>query len=144
MFASIARPGIGSGLCPVGGPDTPVLDATEAIMSKATKTPTKATARARTSSPKPRSSAHIQSKRASKSPGKASPAAAMTTKSKCDQVIELLRRNKGASIAELQEATGWKAHSVRGLLSGTVKKRMGLSVTSVKPDGERRYLIGKA
>lgn len=68
-----------------------------------------------------------------------------TPLSKCDQVLKLLRRNKGASLAELQEVTGWQAHSVRGFLSGTVKKRMGLSLFSVKPDkGDRRYMISEA
>lgn len=66
-------------------------------------------------------------------------------KPKCDQVLQLLRRNKGASLADLQEATGWQAHSVRGFLSGTVKKRMGLSLSSDKLEhGERRYFIVEA
>ena len=69
----------------------------------------------------------------------------MTKKPKRDQVLALLRRNKGASVAELRDATGRQAHSVRGFLSGTVKKRLGLSLTSIKEDGgERRYLIGEA
>lgn len=76
---------------------------------------------------------------------KVKPAALGQAPSKCDQVLKLLRRNKGASLAELQEVTGWQAHSVRGFLSGTVKKRMGLSLSSVKSDkGERRYMIGEA
>lgn len=61
---------------------------------------------------------------------------------KADKVIKLLRRKNGATIADMQKATGWQAHSVRGLLSGTVRKRMGLDVTSQRPDGkERRYHI---
>jgi hypothetical protein len=40
------------------------------------------------------------------------------------------------------KATGWQAHSVRGFLSGTVGKKMGLAVTSSKgDDGERRYSV---
>ena len=40
------------------------------------------------------------------------------------------------------KATGWQAHSVRGFLSGTVGKKMGLTVTSTKgADGERRYAV---
>ncbi|MGV8996869.1 MAG: DUF3489 domain-containing protein [Parvibaculaceae bacterium] len=62
--------------------------------------------------------------------------------SKSEQVLKLLRRKKGASLAEMQEATGWQAHSVRGFLSGTVKKRMGLPLQSEQSEkGGRRYLI---
>ena len=66
------------------------------------------------------------------------------TETKADVVIKLLRRKNGATIADLQKATGWQAHSVRGLLSGTVTKRMGLGVES-KPDskGTRRYRVAK-
>src|SRR4029077_16099795 len=60
------------------------------------------------------------------------------------QVIDLLRRPQGASIAELVEATGWQQHSVRGVIAGALKKKLGLAVTSKKAeDGERRYWIQK-
>jgi hypothetical protein len=56
--------------------------------------------------------------------------------------IELLKRPEGATIEQLQKATGWQAHSVRGFLAGTVKKKLGLSLASEKPeDGTRRYRI---
>ena len=43
---------------------------------------------------------------------------------------------------EVMKATGWLAHSVRRFLSGTVAKRMGLKLVSVKSaDGERRYSV---
>jgi hypothetical protein len=45
-------------------------------------------------------------------------------------LIDLLRRRKGATIAEIGEATGWQPHSVRGAISGTLKKKLGLTVTS--------------
>ncbi|MGO4917499.1 DUF3489 domain-containing protein [Pseudogemmobacter sp. W21_MBD1_M6] len=48
------------------------------------------------------------------------------------QIIKLLQRPEGASIAEIVEVTGWKAHSVRGLISGGLKKKLGLPVTSEK------------
>ena len=63
---------------------------------------------------------------------------------KSEKIIQLLKRRSGATIAELQNATGWQAHSVRGFLSGTLKKRMGLNVISEKAeDGPRRYRIDK-
>ena len=59
---------------------------------------------------------------------------------KRDVVLERLRASDGAAIAELQEATGWQPHSVRGFLSGTVRKSLGLNLVSfVGDDGERRY-----
>jgi Protein of unknown function (DUF3489) len=57
-------------------------------------------------------------------------------------VLAMLRRPKGASIEEMAKATGWQEHSVRGFMSGTVKKRMGLALKSVQPEkGDRRYLV---
>ena len=61
---------------------------------------------------------------------------------KSEKIIQLLKRPSGTTIAELQKATGWQAHSVRGFLSGTLKKQMGLNVISEKVEGgERRYRI---
>lgn len=65
-------------------------------------------------------------------------------KSKHDTVLQLLNRTGGASTAELQKATGWQAHSVRGFLSGTVKKRLKLQLRSERTEkGVRRYMIAK-
>jgi hypothetical protein len=62
--------------------------------------------------------------------------------SKTAKILALLGRPGGASLAELKKATGWQAHSVRGFLSGAVKKKMGLRVASNKrEDGERAYRI---
>jgi len=56
--------------------------------------------------------------------------------------MELLKRPDGASLQQLQKATGWQAHSVRGFLSGTLKKKMGLRVNSAKlQDGRRTYRV---
>jgi hypothetical protein len=52
--------------------------------------------------------------------------------SKTALVITLLKKSNGASLAELMKATGWQAHSVRGFLSGTLRKKMGLKVQSAK------------
>jgi hypothetical protein len=71
---------------------------------------------------------------------KAAPAAAQTSKQ--DQVLVLLRRKDGASIEEIVMATDWQPHSVRGFLSGAVKKRLGIDVISEKgSDGVRRYYV---
>jgi hypothetical protein len=62
--------------------------------------------------------------------------------SKTDTALELLKRPDGASLAEIMKAMGWQAHSVRGFLSGTVGKKMGLAVTSRKSqDGQRSYSV---
>jgi Protein of unknown function (DUF3489) len=56
--------------------------------------------------------------------------------------LDLLSRAEGATIEELQAATGWQQHSVRGFLAGPVKKKLGLTLLSEKPDmGARRYRI---
>ena len=63
-----------------------------------------------------------------------------TKATKTEAALKALSRRRGACVAELQEITGWQAHSVRGFLSGTVKKKLGLLVISdVGKDGLRRY-----
>ena len=70
---------------------------------------------------------------------------ASQTKTKKETCIALLKRVKGASLAELHKVTGWQAHSVRGFLSGTVKKLMGENLISAQTEGgERRYRIDAA
>lgn len=79
-------------------------------------------------------------KRRSRSRMKSSAASsARKTKSAC--VLDLLRRAEGATLTELMAATGWQAHSVRGFLSGTVRKRLQLPLRSPASDGGRRYTI---
>ncbi len=57
-------------------------------------------------------------------------------------LIDLLKRKKGATIDEAIEATGWQPHSVRGAISGTLKKKLGLAVTSERVgDRGRVYRI---
>lgn len=71
-------------------------------------------------------------------PAEASP----SKRSKQDIVVALLRSSTGASIKEMEAATGWQAHSVRGFMSGALKRRLKLDVVSVKDaTGERRYQI---
>ena len=72
----------------------------------------------------------------------AAPAATTRPDTKLAKVIGLLRRSKGASIKEMMTVTGWQAHSVRGVISGALKKKLGLAVFSEKTEaGERRYRI---
>ena len=62
--------------------------------------------------------------------------------SKTAKVLDLLKRPGGVTAKELMKATGWQPHSVRGFLSGTIGKKMGLIVTSTKgEDGERSYSV---
>jgi hypothetical protein len=62
--------------------------------------------------------------------------------SKTANILDLLKRPGGVTANELMKATGWQSHSVRGFLSGTVCKKMGLTVTSAKAeDGQRIYSI---
>jgi hypothetical protein len=62
--------------------------------------------------------------------------------SKKDAVIALLRRKGGAGIDDLTAATGWQAHSVRGFLSGTVRKKLGMNlVVERRTDGSLRYAV---
>lgn len=67
---------------------------------------------------------------------KASPAG-----SKLDRIVAALRAPKGASVPDLMKLTGWQAHSVRGAMSGALKKDRGLAISSDKQDGERIYRI---
>ena len=59
------------------------------------------------------------------------------------KLIALLERAVGATITEMVKATGWLPHTVRGAMSGALKKRLGLAVTSVKEERGRVYHIGK-
>ena len=64
------------------------------------------------------------------------------TKSKQQACLDLLSRPEGATIEELQVATGWQQHSVRGFLAGAVRKKLGLTLLSEKPHAQpRRYCI---
>ena len=79
-------------------------------------------------------------------PGKAGLNSAASTgkpkPTKADVVLKQLKSSRGATIAAMMEATGWQAHSVRGFLSGTAKKKLGLNlVSTVGKDGTRHYRV---
>jgi hypothetical protein len=124
------------------------------------KAPTKKTASSKKGAPKGQKSAKAAkpkpaaaSKTKKATPAKASPKAPKAAKpeaegvragSKTATILDLLRRAKGATLAEIVEATSWQAHSVRGFVSGTLGKKMGLPVKSEKrEDGTRVYSIAK-
>ena len=60
------------------------------------------------------------------------------------QLVALLRRPQGATIDEIATATGWQNHSVRGAISGALKKRLGLTITSGKEKRRRVYRVAAA
>lgn len=64
--------------------------------------------------------------------------------SKLSNMLALLRRREGATIAQLTKATGWQSHSVRGAMSGAIKRKMGQVITSSKEEGMRIYRIAAA
>ena len=61
--------------------------------------------------------------------------------SKLDGVIAMLRRPEGATIEEVASATGWLRHTVRGVFSGTLKKKLGLTLASAKEERGRVYRV---
>lgn len=58
--------------------------------------------------------------------------------SKQSQLIDMLRRPKGATIEEIVEALSWQPHTVRGAIAGALKKKLGLDVTSEKDEKRGR------
>ncbi|MFZ1813638.1 MAG: DUF3489 domain-containing protein [Rhizobiaceae bacterium] len=100
---------------------------------------------------KPKKARTASGKRSNKKPeaGSLTPASGQSAGSKsfrpgtkAEIILRKLKITKGATIDELVEATGWQSHSVRGFLSGTVKKKLGLELVSeAAKDGIRRYRI---
>lgn len=65
-----------------------------------------------------------------------------TRVTKHDRILSLLSRRDGTNVPDMMEASGWQQHSVRGFLAGTVKKKLGFTLTSSKEPGEAcRYRI---
>ena len=61
--------------------------------------------------------------------------------SKQDEVIAMLRRPEGATVDEVARATGWQRHTVRGVFSGTLKKKLGLALASGQEERGRVYRV---
>jgi hypothetical protein len=84
--------------------------------------------------------------KATASPGKkkrkAATASAGGPKTKLSQLEGMLRRKEGATIAQLAAALDWQLHSVRGAMSGSLKKNQGLNISNqITEDGRRVYRI---
>ena len=74
--------------------------------------------------------------------GKQLAEAASAPKTKLGKLEGMLRRTEGATIAQIAKALDWQLHSVRGAISGSLKKKQGLTVVAEKAaDGERVYRI---
>jgi len=58
--------------------------------------------------------------------------------SKQARLVEMLKRTQGASIDEIAKAFEWQPHTVRGAIAGSLKKKLGLDVTSEKVEGRGR------
>jgi hypothetical protein len=64
------------------------------------------------------------------------------TPPKSQVVLQLLQRPEGAMLAELQIATEWQPHSIRGFISGIARKRLGLNVRLItSEDSQQRYRV---
>jgi len=79
---------------------------------------------------------------ARKSPAAKTPSKKINTKQ--DQLLALLRRPQGTTIEHAANTLAWQPHSVRGIISGVLKKRLGLTVTSEKGDSGRIYRVASA
>lgn len=62
-------------------------------------------------------------------------------KGKLGSLVVLLLRPEGAALEDMQAATGWQAHSVRGAIAGSIKKKLGFEVSSEKSEDGRIYRI---
>jgi hypothetical protein len=69
------------------------------------------------------------------------PASDAKRPSKQDEVIAMLRRPEGATVEEVATVTGWQRHTVRGVFSGTLKKKLGLTLASAKEERGRVYRV---
>ena len=93
---------------------------------------------------RPRARPRSKAAKAAK-PAKAAPADKPTPRAGTKQakLIELLKRPEGATVEQIAEATGWQKHTIRGAISGALKKKLGLTVEATRtrevgPEQDRR------
>lgn len=122
----------GQNMRKVANGSVPAVEASASVMPTA-----KAAVSGKSSQPKTAMGDGKNSKARSQTPGKSGPA-------KADVVLKKLRSVRGVTIAQVMEITGWQAHSVRGFLSGVVKKKLRYDLVSeMGKDGLRRYRIAE-
>ncbi|QFG38463.1 uncharacterized protein DUF3489 [Paracoccus pantotrophus] len=63
------------------------------------------------------------------------------TATKQETLIGMLRAEGGATVDEIVAATGWQPHTIRGVISGVLKKKLGLEVTSEKVERRGRVYV---
>jgi len=129
---------------------TPSQTTREAMIKKSQPAVTKTTKPVATATPAPmaargleKGSAPTKQQPAKVAPVKPKSALVASGGTKIQTVVNMLRAKQGASLEQLSKATGWQHHSVRGAISGNVKKKLGLNVTSERVKGVRIYRIGK-
>lgn len=88
-------------------------------------------------------SAAPRAQRITKAAPATKPSKTSAPKTKLDMLVELMRAKSGASIEQLAKATGWQKHSVRGAISGALKKGAGINIVSGRVNGVRVYRIAK-
>jgi hypothetical protein len=90
---------------------------------------------------KPKASAPKKEAKAGKKAAKAKEPRKPRSESKTAKILDMIRRPKGATLAEIMKAADWQAHSVRGFIS-TAGKKHGITIESAKNDaGDRTYRI---
>ena len=97
--------------------------------------------RTKAAEPTPRVLRRAARAAASVTPTAAQPTVHTPAPGKLGAMVALMRRDGGASLADLMGATGWQAHSVRGALAGSLKRTRGYEIRSAKIDGTRVYSI---
>src|SRR5262249_9781874 len=108
------------------------VQAPESTKAPVTATPKRASNGKQHPNSKPAKATAAKRAKAGKNP--ATKATTARHGSKTAQVLALLKRKNGATLAEIMKSTGWQAHSVRGFISGALGKKMGLKVDSTKRD----------
>ncbi len=100
-------------------------------------------AKAKAAAPRKAAKAGAKTSKKAAKPTAAKKAAAPRAESKGAKILEMIARAKGATLAEIMQATDWQAHSVRGFIS-TAGKKHGVKIESAKNDaGERVYKVAK-